>query len=75
MEVMEDVIHHSLERTGQICQAEEHDQWFKQAIFGLKCSLFLITSFDSDIIVAPANIKLCEDVGVLSLTNQVWNEQ
>ena len=74
VQVMEDVVHHCLEHAGGICQTEEHDQQLEQAVFCLKCSFFLISSFNLDVIVSPMDIKLGEDVDILNLTNQVQNE-
>jgi len=71
MEIVEYVIHHCLKGAGRICKAEEHDQWFKQAVFHLKCALFLVSCLDPDVIIAPSDIKLCEDVSILNLTYQV----
>src|SRR6266404_571506 len=72
MEVTKDVIHHRLKGARRICQAKEHDQWLKQAIFCLKCSFFLIASFNPDVIVSPMDIKFCEDVGILDLAYEIW---
>ncbi len=72
---MEDVIHHRLKGARRICQAEEHDQRLEQAVFCLKYSLFLIASFNSDVIVSPADIKFREDVSILHLTYEVWYER
>src|SRR6267378_3027592 len=75
MQIPEDVVHHRLERAGRISQAEEHDKGFEEAVFRLKGSFFLVSRFDPNVIITPADVELREDVGVLHLTNQVWYER
>ena len=68
------MVHHCLKCTGRVGQIKEHNEGFEQPVFCLEGSFFLITVLDSNVIVPPTDIKFCEDVGVLYLTNQVRYE-
>jgi len=62
-EVLEDVIHHSLEGCGGVGQAEVHHQGFEKPLVGVEGSLPLITLSDLDVVEPPENIELCEELG------------
>jgi len=68
------VIHHRLEGARRICQSEEHDQGFKQAVFCFEHPFLFVTCFNPNVIVTPAHVEFGEDVGILYLTDQVWYE-
>ena len=59
-EVLEDIVHHCLERSWAVGKTKEHYQWFEQSSVRPKCCLPLISILNSDVIVAPPNIQLCE---------------
>src|SRR6266481_4706719 len=73
-QLCKDIIHHCLECGRTVCQAKEHHQGLKQATVGAECSLPLISFMDSDIVVAPLNIKLGEIPGTFETLNQVINK-
>ncbi|PFH50020.1 hypothetical protein AMATHDRAFT_146263, partial [Amanita thiersii Skay4041] len=50
------IIHHSLEH----CQGVKHHQRFKKTSIHPECSLPLITIFNPDVVIPPANIHLRE---------------
>ena len=58
---IEEVIHHRLEGCGGICEAEEHDHWFKEAAIRLERSLPLITIAHTNVVVPPMDIQLCKE--------------
>ncbi len=57
---MEDGVHHGLKSTWGVRESEEHDAWFVEPQIGLEGSFPLISIFDSDVIVSPANVEFCE---------------
>jgi len=69
------MVHHHLKGAGRVSKAEEHDQWLEETVFHFERSFFLISSLNPNIVVTPLHIKLCEDVHVLHLTDQVGNER
>jgi len=59
---LEDVVHHCLEGSGRVGQAEEHHRRFKEAFASLECSFVLIAFLDTNVIISPANVKLREEM-------------
>ena len=59
-EFFENVVHHCLECGGTVCEAEEYDQRFEKASVRLKNGLPLISFFDLNVVVSPANVQLSE---------------
>jgi len=57
-EVLEDVIHHSLEGGQTVGHSEEHHQGFEQASIGLEGHLPLVSRFDVDVVETPVDIQL-----------------
>ena len=55
-EVLEDVVHYSLEGGGAVGHAKEHYQRFEQASIGLESYLPLISRLDADVVETPTNI-------------------
>ena len=73
--VMERVIHEVLEGSGRVGKTKEHDGGFKEAFVGSKGSFLLMTIFDADIVVPPADVKLGEEFSVFELVNEVGDER
>jgi hypothetical protein len=71
---VENTIHHGLESAREVGEAEKHDQWLEQAIFGFEGCLVLVPFLDVYIVVSPANIKLGEDVHIFELCDEFWDE-
>src|SRR5260221_6161351 len=53
------IIYHCLEGAGGIRQPKEHDGWFEETITGFEGGLPLVAFFDTDVVVAPTDIKFC----------------
>src|SRR5260221_7620063 len=53
------IVHHCLEGTRGVGQSEEHNCGFKQSVAGFEGGFPLVTFFNTNIIVAPANIEFC----------------
>jgi hypothetical protein len=64
-----------LEGCRQVCQAKEHDFELKQTLVGNEGSLPFIASPDTDIVVAPANIKLIKDFRILEPINDISGQK
>ncbi len=73
--IAEDVIHHPLECGGQIGKSEEHDCGFEQSSIRMEGGLFFVTLSDSDIVVSPMNVELCEILGTTKLVDELRNER
>ena len=73
-EVLEDFVHHCLERRRRVGEAKEHDKRFKHSSISFECCLPFVAWFDSYIIVSPTDIELGEDASVLEFINDIRNE-
>jgi hypothetical protein len=62
-EILEYVIHHSLECGWRVAKAKEHDEWFIQPSVCPEGCFVLVSFFDTDIVEAPSQVKLCEVLG------------
>jgi len=69
--IPEGVIHESLKGSRGVGEAKEHNSGFKEAFVGDEGGFPLVSIFDADVVVAPPNIKLCEDFGVSEFINKV----
>ena len=54
------IVHESLESCRRIGKSEEHYCWFEEAFVSDESSFPLVAIFDVDIVIAPADVKLCE---------------
>ena len=55
---VEKMIHHQLEGGWGIGESKKHHHWFEEASVHLKRGLPLISITNSDIVVAPSDVKL-----------------
>ena len=60
-----DVIHHCLEGSWGVSEAEEHDSWFIEAVACFEGSFVFVTLLDADIVIPPANIQFSINVSTL----------
>src|SRR6266404_8738840 len=74
LDLLEYLVHHGLKGTRGVGQTEEHNPWFKKAIFGFKRRFLFVPCFDPDVIVTPSHVKLGEDICILYLTDKVLDE-
>ena len=56
-----DEVHHGLERSGGVREAEEHDHGFKEAVIRFESSFPLVPVSNAYIIVSPSDIQLREE--------------
>ena len=75
-EVLKDVVHHCLESSRTVGEAEEHDKGFEEASICSKGSFPLITLLDLYVVISPAYIQLREVSGlrVRDLVDNIWYE-
>src|ERR1700677_1918561 len=59
-EVLQNGVHHSLERSGGIGESEEHDRRFKAASICSKGSFPFVSFFDAKIVITPPKIHFGE---------------
>jgi hypothetical protein len=59
-QILEDLIHHGLERCRGVGQSEAHDEWFKEPVIGAKHGLPLVAFLYLHIVVTPLHVQLCE---------------
>ena len=71
---LEGFIHVSLECGRGVGETKEHDCWFKESLISLKSCLPLITLLDTDVIVAPLDIKFGKEAQVLGLVNEFLDQ-
>ena len=57
-QVLEDVIHHGLEGSRGVAEAEKHDKGFVESLVRSEGCFVFVTLFDANIIEAPAQVKL-----------------
>jgi hypothetical protein len=59
-QILEDLVHHGLERRRGIGQSEVHDEGFKEPTVGAKRGLPLVTFLYPHVVVTPSHIQLRE---------------
>src|ERR1700761_2294742 len=64
-EVLENIIHHGLERRRGVGEPEIHHQRLEQPPVGLECCLPLIALPDPDVVEPPSDVELCKKPGSL----------
>ena len=74
-QVPKDVVHHGLKGRRGISKTEEHDMWFKKSSIGTECRFPLITFFNPNIVVPPANIEFSEILGPFEFIDELGNKR
>ena len=73
--VSKDEVHECLECRWGITETKEHDSGFKEAKGGYECSSPLILFSDTNVVIAPLDIELGKEGGVLHIINQLGDEE
>src|SRR5271154_1603530 len=75
-QLFENVVHHSLEGRWTVGETKEHNERFIEPAIGSEGSLPFVSSFNSNIIVSPAHVKLGEVLGVCcrNTVHDVWDK-
>ena len=72
--VLERIIHESLECGRGVGEPKEHHHWFEEAFMRDEGGLPLVTIFDANIVVPPADVKLSEQFGAFEFVDEVGDE-
>src|SRR5712672_1357122 len=73
--VREDGVHKGLEGRGCVTKTEGHDEWLKEAERALEGCFPFVTFADTDVIVTPADVELCEVTRSLELIDEFGNKR
>jgi hypothetical protein len=71
---MEYFVHHGLEGSWAVGEAEVHEQWFEENSFCSECSLPLIVCLNANIISSPLYIDVGEVLHTLESMYEVIDE-
>ena len=66
-----ETVHHLLKYGRRVTETKEHNSRFKESKLCLEYYFPLITFLDSDIIVAPINIKFCKVLGPFEIIKEI----
>lgn len=72
--VLENAIHHSLERGRGVHESKEHNQGFEKASIGFKGAFPLVTLFHPNIVIPSAQIDFREDMRFLEFIDKLGNQ-
>jgi hypothetical protein len=70
----EDLVHHRLEGSWGVCEAKEHDSWFKESLVRYEGRFPFISLLDPYVVVAPPNIEFREEGCPFYSIDKFWNE-
>ena len=73
--VGEDVVHKGLECRWCVAKPEEHHCWFEESKGSDKSSFPLVFFTNVDIVIAPLDVELCEEGGILHVVNEFWDKR
>jgi len=74
-QVVEDVVHHGLERRRTIAQSKKHNQQFEESSVCSERSLPLISFFHLDIVEPPSDIQFGEVLGSSEFIDEFGDER
>ena len=72
--VSENMIHERLKSRRGVAEPKEHYCGFKEAKRSDECHFPLVFLPNANVVIAPSNIKLGEQCGVLHIIDQLWDE-
>jgi hypothetical protein len=73
-EVLEDVVHHSLEGGGRVSESEKHHQGFEESVIRMKRCLPLIALLHPNIVVTPSYVELHKVFHTVKLVDKFQDE-
>ena len=68
--VSEDVVHEGLECRWCVAESKEHYCWFKKSQGCDEGSFPLVFFMNVDVVIAPSDVELCEEGGVLHVVDE-----
>ena len=72
--VSEDMVHKGLECRRCIAKPEEHHCWFKKSQGGDKGDFPLVFFTNVDVVIAPSDVKFCEEGDILHVVDEFEDE-
>ena len=72
--VSKDMIHECLKNWRGVAKTKEHYSGYKEAERSDECCFPLVFLPNANVVIAPLNIKLSEQCGVLHIIDQLWDE-
>ena len=73
--VGEDVVHKGLECRWCIAKLKEHHCWFEESKGSDKGGFPLVFFMNADVVIAPLDVKFCEEGGILHVVDEFWDER
>ena len=73
-EISEQVVHEPLEHGRGIHESKEHNHGFEKPFVGNKGSFPLVSVFDLDIVVSPADVELGENFCSFELVHEIGDK-
>ena len=67
--ISKDMVHERLKSQRSVTKAKEHYGGFKEAERSDECRFPLVFLSNANVVIAPSNIKLCEQCGVLHIVD------
>ena len=68
--VSKDVVHKGLECRWCIAKPKEHYCWFEKSQGGDEGGFPLVFFMNADVVIAPSDVKLCEEGGILHVIDE-----
>ena len=72
--IVKGVVHEPLKGGRGIDMTKEHYSWFKESFIGDESGLLLVSVFDMDIVIPPADVKFGENLCSLEFINEIRDE-
>ena len=73
--VSEDVVHKGLECRWCIAKPKEHHCWFEKSQGCDEGGFPLVFLTNADVVIAPSDVKLCEEGGILHVVDEFRDKQ
>jgi hypothetical protein len=74
-EVLENIVHHRLERSRGVGKAKVHHQRLKEPPVRTECGLSFVTFPDLDVIETPPDVEFREELGSLQTVNKIVDQR
>jgi hypothetical protein len=72
--VGKDGVHKGLKGRWRVTKAEGHDEWFEETERAFEGCFPFVTFSNTNVIVTPADVKLCEVAGALEFIDEFGNK-
>ena len=72
--VLKDGIHEGLKGGRGVAETKSHDEGFEEAFLALKGGFPFIALFDTNVVVTPADVKLCKVTSSAEFVDEVRDQ-